>query len=255
MSVLDVAIAVRGGYVTRLAPLLASLSVQPVRVHVLHGRLAPWHRPRLRRARLHRVRDEQVAGLPVRDYFTPAMWYRVLLPELLPASDRVLYLDADTLVLGDLAPLAELDLGDALVAAVTNVFEAWRGTEHADRLGLDQASYFNSGVLLLNLRELRRTNAMDELRRVATQRGPELLWPDQDALNLVLGDRRLELHPRWNAMNALYLLDNADEVYGARAACEARADPAIRHFEGPGANKPWDPASTVPHRDAWRARA
>lgn len=251
MSVLDVAIAVRGDYVKRLGPLLASLSVQPVRVHVLHGPLAPWRRVRLRRARLHRIAERRVAGLPVDGYFTAAMWYRILLPELLPGSDRVLYLDADTLVLDDLAPLAELDLGDAPVAAVTNVFEVWRGTAHTDRLGLDRAGYFNSGVLLLNLRELRRSGAMDDLRRVVAERGDDLLWPDQDALNLVLGARRLELHPRWNAMNALWTLDNADEVHGAQRAAEARERPAIRHFEGPGANKPWDPESTVPHRDAW----
>lgn len=251
MSVLDVAIAVRGPYARRLGPLLASLAVQPVRVHVLHGPLAPWRRLPLRRVHRLRIPDARVAGLPVHGYFTAAMWYRILLPELLPHADRVLYLDADTLVLDDLSPLARLDLGDAPVAAVTNVFEAWRGSEHTDRLGLDQAAYFNSGVLLLNLRELRRSGAMDELRRVVAARGADLLWPDQDALNLLLGPRRLELHPRWNAMNALYLLDGADAVYGADRAREARERPAIRHFEGPGANKPWHPESRVPHRDAW----
>ena len=251
MSALDVAIAVKGDYRGRLGPLLRSLHGQPVRVHVLQPRFArPWRREG---AHILRVDERRVAGLPVHGYFTAAMWYRILLPDLLPESDRVLYLDADTLVLGDLAPLAALDLGDALVGAVTNVFEAWRGTEHTDRLGLDQASYFNSGVLLLNLRELRRSDAMGQLRRVVADRGPDLLWPDQDALNLVLGDRRVELDPRWNAMNALWTLENADAVYGADRAREARERPAIRHFEGPRANKPWDPACAVPHRDERRA--
>ena len=43
------------------------------------------------------IADERVAHLPVREYFTAAMWYRLLLPELLEEVDRVLYLDVDTL--------------------------------------------------------------------------------------------------------------------------------------------------------------
>ena len=49
----------------------------------------------------------------------------------------------------------------------------------------DAASYFNSGVLLMNLELMRRDDITDELRGCASGRGRALLWPDQDALNVV----------------------------------------------------------------------
>lgn len=259
---LDVACAARGDYVPHSAAMLHSVLAEGVRAHYLH---APGLR-RSSRRRLERVArarggeivfaeiaDERVAELRVHGYFTSAMWYRILLPELLPDVERVLYLDADTIAMAPIAPLWDVDLDGALVAAVTNVFEPWRGTEHTDALDLDQDAYFNSGVLLLNLAEMRRSGTTEEIRRVAAERSEQLLWPDQDVLNLVLGSRRVPLHPRYNAMNSVLLFDNAADVFGQEAVEEARAAPAIRHFEGPGANKPWERACTVPHRDAWLA--
>lgn len=259
---LDVACAVQGAYVPHSAALLHSVSAEGVRVHYLH---APGLRS-LTRRRLERVArarggeivfweiaDERVAGLRVHGYFTSAMWYRIVLPELLPDVERVLYLDVDTLALGPIAPLWEVDLDGALVGAVTNVFEPWRGTEHTDALGLAREGYFNSGVLLLHLAEMRRSGTVEEIRRVASERSEQLLWPDQDVLNLVLGPRRVALHPRWNAMNSVFLFDEAAEVFGPGQVAEARAAPVIRHFEGPGANKPWEGGCTVPHRDDYRS--
>jgi lipopolysaccharide biosynthesis glycosyltransferase len=259
---LDVACAVQGAYVPHSAAMLHSVLAEGVRAHYLHG-------PGLRRAsrrRLQRVADrrggeivfweiadERVAGLRVHGYFTSAMWYRILLPELLVDVERVLYLDADTLALDAIGPLWDVDLDGALVAAVTNVFEPWRGREHTDALGLEQDAYFNSGVLLLHLEEMRRSGTVAELRRVAAARADDLLWPDQDVLNLVLGPRRVPLAPRWNAMNSVLLFDNAVDVFGEEAVREAREHPAIRHFEGPGANKPWDSGANVPHVEDYRA--
>ena len=263
--VLDVSCAVRGPYVPHSAAMLHSVLGPGVRAHYLHGPgLRPASRRRLEAVAHERggeivfweVAEELVDGLAVRDYFTSAMWYRILLPELLPDVNRVLYLDVDTIVLGPIAPLwTEVDLDGALVGAVTNVFETWRGTDHTDRLGLAQADYFNSGVLLLNLKEMRRTGTVEEIRRVAAEVADDLVWPDQDVLNLVLGPRRVALDPRWNAMNSLFVLDNAADVFGAEAVAAAREHPIIRHFEGPGANKPWQRGAAVPHAECyWRHR-
>jgi lipopolysaccharide biosynthesis glycosyltransferase len=85
------------------------------------------------------------------------------------------------------------------------------------------------------------------------ERGEELLWPDQDALNLVLGERRLALHPRWNCMNSVLAFDAAHDVFGAEVVEAARRAPGIRHFEGPGANKPWHLLCDAPDREAYFA--
>jgi lipopolysaccharide biosynthesis glycosyltransferase len=197
------------------------------------------------------VADERIAGLPTMPEISAAMWYRIFLPELLPEVDKVLYLDADTIAVDSLAPLWAVELGEALIGAVTNVFQA----DHLGRpqyLGLAGPEvYFNSGVLLMNLAGMRSAGSSQELLRVSLANHDRLEWPDQDALNIVLGGRRLALAPRWNVMNSTLAFPWAAEVYGEPALAEAVVDPAIRHFEGPSHAKPWHLLSDVPMRKVY----
>jgi lipopolysaccharide biosynthesis glycosyltransferase len=201
------------------------------------------------------VSDERIEALPAAfNHVTAAMWYRIFLPSLLPDVQRVLYVDADTLAMDDVRPLWQAGLGGKTLGAVTNVFEPWNAG-YPQALGLSHP-YFNSGVLLLDLERMRATGAADEVHRYAVEHHSELTWPDQDALNVVLGDERVELNPRWNCMNSLFAFESANDVFGAEAAAEARALPGVRHFEGPSVNKPWHFLCTAPHRDEYfRQRA
>lgn len=186
-----------------------------------------------------RVEDERVEGLPVLDFISAPMWYRIYLPELLPEVDRLLYLDIDTIVTDSLEPLAATDLSDCYVGAVTNVFQAHETSRPGD-LGLPAGqAYFNSGVLLMNLELMRRDGCSEALGAFARRAGSALDYPDQDALNVVLGARRLVLHPRWNCMNSFEVFPWSAQVLGAEPLAEALRNPAIRHFEGPSINKPW----------------
>jgi lipopolysaccharide biosynthesis glycosyltransferase len=107
-------------------------------------------------------------------------------------------------------------------------------------VGLDAREYFNSGVLLLDLELMRRDGCMEAVREFALENRDRLIWPDQDALNVVLGRRRLALHPRWNSMNSLdFYRERSEKVFGPQPLREARERPGIRHFEGPWINKPW----------------
>src|SRR5262249_6196486 len=130
-----------------------------------------------------------------------------------------LYLDADTLVVDDLAPLFTHGLDGRYVAAVANVLEP-QFADRPQKLGLPAGQpYFNSGVLLLNLAAMRADHCTERILHCA--RTEPLLWPDQDALNLVLGARSVMVHPRWNCMNSLYLFPQARDVFGAREVDEA----------------------------------
>src|SRR5437763_7913654 len=114
---MHVACAAEGEYVKHSAAMLHSVLEHcgraPLVVHFLHGPRLPTDvasalREMVERRgatlALHEVPDSWVDGLPV-DRYTPAMWYRVFLPELAPAVDRVLYLDVDTIVVGSLRRL------------------------------------------------------------------------------------------------------------------------------------------------------
>lgn len=213
----------------------------------------------------HRVPAALVAGLT--DYIPPAQWYRVFLPELLPELDRVLYLDSDIIVTDSLKGLWRVDISRYALAAVTTVFPSreW-GVRHCASLGLSRPElYFNSGVILMNLDELRRSEsrrrvcdyAIENIDRhraaevdeasvaefliYARDHPDRLLFPEQDSMNAVLAERRLEIEPRWNCMHQVIRMRWSRRQFGEKAVAQATNDPAIRHFEGGGKDKPWNP--------------
>lgn len=252
MSTLEIACAVEGDYAYHSAAMLHSVLANragmPVRIHYLHGPELPPNVPSRLAEMVEReagcsvsflsIDDERCEGLPTRGFTGKATWYRIFLPELLPDVDRILCLDVDLIAVDSLTCLWATEVDDVLVAAVTNVL-APMYMERPAALGLDPRSYFNAGVMLLNLKRMRQEGCSEAIRRFAVAHAPELALRDQDALNFVLASNRRTLHPRWNAMNALRVYPWAHYVFSPDQISEARSRPAIRHFEGPGPNKPW----------------
>jgi lipopolysaccharide biosynthesis glycosyltransferase len=177
----------------------------------------------------------------------------LVLPDLFPAIERVIYLDCDMLALQSLQPLWASDLDGAFVGAVSNVTHPDLRA-HLNSLNITEPrEYFNAGVLLLDLARWRSGGVTNELRHQASQRPPSL-WFDQDLLNRVFAGRWKHLHPRWNAMNSLWTWATwAQEIFGEQVLSEAKTNPAILHFEGPGICKPWHYLSDHPWRDPYRA--
>jgi len=251
LTVCDIACASDEAYLphgaTMVHSAIASRGDTSVRIHYLHGPELAADGKRKLAEMVERdggeisfleVPDAWVDPLPMIGSVGKPIWYTLFLPRLLPDLERVLYLDVDAIVLDSLRPLWEIDFGDCHLAAVTNVFESYYA-HRPEALGLSgPEEFFNAGMMLLNLDSMRREDCSEALLRFAREQ-PDLIWHDQDAFNGVLASRRLALHPRWNAMNSLYLFPWSDEVYGRSTAEEARRNPAIRHFEGPSVNKPW----------------
>lgn len=249
---IEIACAVERDYVPHSAAMLLSAldnrAGAEVLIHFMHPPELPAGQREALAAMVEReggrvsfveVADEAVAGFPIVGFTRKATWYRVFLPELVPEADRVLYFDADLVVLDDLSRLWDTELGDHLLAAVTNLHQ-WDHAGRPEAIGLPEGvEYFNAGVMVLDLARMRAEGTSAELREFIRANAKRLEWRDQDALNLVLGERRLALHPRWNVMSSVLLYPWAEDVFGAEAVREARAKPAIRHFEGPSINKPW----------------
>ncbi len=169
--------------------------------------------------------------------FHAACWHRILLPDLLPQVDRILYLDCDIIVTDDLTPLWETPLADKLFGAVCNpLFPLMRNWPRQD-LGLDDPlDYLNSGVLLLDLRALRGYHLGDQLRDYSL-RHPDRLLPEQDALSDLMRGRWLKLHPRWNLQTTFYDLPAWLLPFPKPVVREALERPAVIHYNGPF--KPW----------------
>lgn len=180
--------------------------------------------------------------------YTEAASLRLLLPELLPELDRILYLDCDIVVRQDIAKLwNETQLGDNYLAAV---FEAAieGQAERFRALGCDPASYFNSGFLLMNLAQMREEKVSERLLEAC--RVPYLEFPDQDALNQVCQGRVLPLSPLYNSIRTFFIPKYKPDFvrqYGEGLWEQVQTDATI-HYTG---GKPWD-LFTVQFAAWWR---
>jgi lipopolysaccharide biosynthesis glycosyltransferase len=263
---IEIACAARRDYLPHTATMLASAQANAgarIRAHLLVGDDVTDDELSLLGTMLeegeselvpHRIEAHRFAGLTTTGSLPTAHWYRTLLPELLELP-RALYLDSDLLVLDRLTPLWKLDLGKHFLAAVTNIFpDPETAAAYCESLGVDADSYFNSGVMVLDLGELRDFASFERVREFTTSSPTTLILPEQDAMNAVLGEYRLPLHPRWNLMTGLLRLPHAETAFDRALLAEAREAPAIRHFEG-SANKPWQPEAPDAEREQWAAYA
>jgi lipopolysaccharide biosynthesis glycosyltransferase len=185
------------------------------------------------------VPRELVGGLPGRGYIAPVVWYRIFMPQLLPDLARVLYVDADVIAMDGLEPLWATELGDHPFAAVTNIVPEYF-QHRAAELGLPGPQhYFNAGIVLWNLTQLRREPFLEQVLAYAREHMERLLWLEQDILNALYWRRRLPLHPRWNAQNGIFYAAWGTRLLDPQELAEAREHPALLHFEGGSFGKPW----------------
>lgn len=188
--------------------------------------------------------------LPHHGHFRPETYYRLLAPQLLPNVDKALYLDSDLIVDDDVAELFDVDVTGHLLAATRDAdtigqmdgYDTTVGPYLKNELGMsDPHDYFQAGVLLMNLAELRATITPEEFLELSTRR--MWRWLDQDVLNKVVDGDYVRVHMRWNYLMDWQHLRRTHIVANAPADVraeyeEAAADPAIIHFAGPD-NRPW----------------
>ena len=201
--------------------------------------------------RLLDVQDDRLVGAPPSDAGM-VTWFRLLVPDLI-AAQRVLLIDPDTFVAQPLRELWATSLDAGPVAAVANVVEPVKRLQVAS-IGIDDPhSYFNAGVVLMDLQAMRAEGAVSSMLAFAKDNASRIPWLDQDTLNVVFAGRWQALHPKWNAMNSLWMWRAwAEELFGADVVREATTSPGILHFEGPGPLKPWHALNEHSWRDAYR---
>jgi lipopolysaccharide biosynthesis glycosyltransferase len=169
------------------------------------------------------------------------LWVGAFFPQ---DVNRVLYLDADMVVVGSIAPLWNADLAGALMGAV----EIPGSTRGVTRLHLrPEDPYFNAGMLVIDLQLWRETKAEEEVIAYI-QTYPERVLYDQDALNACFFNRTKRLAYKWNAIGPFYREPLALPL--SRAEIEAvRREAIIIHYNGSW--KPWSYFCDHPRRDEY----
>jgi len=134
-------------------------------------------------------------------HFSVVTYYRLFIASLFPQYDKVIYLDCDLVLLGDVSELYRIDLGDNVLGAapeefVQNTKEFRQYAEVA--LGVDPDGYVNAGVLLMNLDAFRANKIEDKFIRLITEHDFDLLDPDQAYLNYLCNGKIHVLPNGWN---------------------------------------------------------
>jgi lipopolysaccharide biosynthesis glycosyltransferase len=171
----------------------------------------------------------------VDNHVTIDAYLRIFAADILDRKiEKILYLDCDLVVLGDLRDLWSTDVNGYALAAVPDPFGAGDRTF----LGIPPGRpYVNTGVMLLNLMRWRTEHLSQQLVRFIEAHGSSLWYWDQDAINAVLHDSILALDYRWNVQAQMFKSKPKRFLDLGVAICEARRQPAIIHYSS--AEKPW----------------
>lgn len=161
---------------------------------------------------IDKVKDK----LYTRDYYSKTTYFRLFIPELYPQYDKVLYLDSDITILTDIADLYNIDIGNNLVAGAPDdviqnidVFQ-----EYAEKVvGVrSYKNYFNAGILLMNLDELRKFGFQEKfMYLLGTVKFS--VAQDQDYLNRLCKGRVKLISNTWNRMPIGKDIINRDELH------------------------------------------
>ncbi len=181
--------------------------------------------------------EVRLEGAPVSARYPKEIYYRIFAAKYLPQTlDRVLYLDPDLIVNGNIKELYNLPMEDYYFAAASHTGPFLRKFNQL-RLDMeDESPYINSGVMLMNLKKLREEQDYEEVFSFIEKRKNLLILPDQDIISSLYGSKICALDTyRYNMTELLYQMHapferdlNLDWV---------RNHAVIIHYCG--RNKPW----------------
>lgn len=170
--------------------------------------------------------------------YSKEVYFRLLIPTLMPDYERVIYLDGDMLALTDVAELYDIDISDSLIASCRD----YAGIAHCytegderlhyrrDVLGIsDIDSYIISGILIFNVKAFSQKYGKDALMSFSASR--DWRQHDQDVLNVLCEGRIHILDGAWNYLFGNTLMKNLPEhLYSEYLLSKAK--PKIVHFAG-----------------------
>lgn len=162
-------------------------------------------------------------------HFVKEGYYRLFFPALIsPEIKKLIYIDADTLILQDLAPLYNFDTNSKPIAAAPD-----KGMFPRPELGtIAEDSYFNSGVMVIDTEQWRKQEVFKKSLTFLQTYPEKIIWADQDVLNAVLLGNWQKLDYEFNFMR-----ECVPTFLGKTDRAKLLARIFVLHFNGP---KPWE---------------
>ena len=181
-----------------------------------------------------------------------AAYYRLLLADLIPDVNRVIYLDGDTIVFTDLTEMINLQMNNNIILGFVD-----NSYKNAEEFGIKTYKYVTSGVLLINLKKMRNENISQKFFDFIDNNKNKLTQEDQTVINIVLHGRIDLLPPKygmWNFVNreGLFKHNNYEDndlgvkAYDENEILKAWKVPSILHYVRA---KPWKKKNKYTHRE------
>ena len=195
--------------------------------------------------------SQKVSGyiLKAKEHITTETFYRFLILDILKEYPKVVYLDCDMIICEDVAKLYHTKLGNHLIAAAPdpdfagqcNLKDSDMRSYCKETLGIDPPfTYFQAGVLVLNVKELNQTVTVEQLLEMSDT--GIYRFSDQDILNVICKGRVVYLDMAWNLLFDCGRFRWQEVIKYAPhdildAYEKARKNPYIIHYAG--FRKPW----------------
>ena len=189
-----------------------------------------------------RIDDSKVEAFPISEgtYITKPTYYRLFAADLLPKDiHKVIYLDCDIIVVGDIMPLWSQSIEGKALAGVRDYSDYFVPLcKRLDSSSLYE--YFNAGVMVCNLDYWRQNQLFERTRDFIKNNTGKLLYMDQDALNGVLQGECEMIQAKFNFQTALFRRDNWDyySTETQRYYFDEVKDMIVIHYSS--TEKPWD---------------
>lgn len=170
--------------------------------------------------------------------------------EIFKEYEKIIVLDSDLLILQDLMELYKTDLKGKMVGAVKDIYfdvmlESGYHTDdrlgfisfkqYAEAMGLDSKNYFNSGVLLYDIKKCQEADVQTKIVDI-NNNYPTMMYAAQDDLNILFKDNWTQIDDKWNVQNPYSICSHIDKFPEGYVSLMDTA--GILHFLGK--SKPWN---------------
>lgn len=171
-------------------------------------------------------------------------YYRLDLPDLLQIDKKILYLDVDIIVNGDLSELIEIYLWDDIIWAVREITTMNYYMDDYNLKSKNWWLFFNCWILILNLEKMRQISFKEKFYNCMDRYISKLTFHDQDIFNIIFENTRKSIHPKFNALPFLRTTNNWKILWYTKSEFyEAKKRPIIIHF---ASKKPWNNTCSHP---------
>lgn len=203
---------------------------------------------------IYETDTEKYKEVGISIHVTPTTFLKIDLAQLLPNVDKVLHIDGDVLVFQDLTELYSEELNDSPLGVVNSMYLD-RSGYIKNVVGVEKG--FNAGIMLMNLKEWRQSDATEKLTSMLLSAPKEWIYLEQDCMSAYFYGNLKYLHPRNNCCFYVwkdnYAIEELNEYYGMDYSCyeELIDDAVILHLAGTPGRRPWQVVNGV-FADVWQ---